>query len=138
MSTMVARFVHISKNLPDFCKSHWLLRAPLSIVFIQQGISKIPVTAQDAESFSLPLIVWFFVAWGELFAGMGIILGGLLEKYSIGDISTRFSGIVMTGIMSGVILVGEPDSFIDILLYDNLHVMLYVGGLFFALRGNKA
>ena len=65
MSTMVARFVHISKNLPDFCKSHWLLRAPLSIVFIQQGISKIPVTAQDAESFSLPLIVWFFCCLGR-------------------------------------------------------------------------
>jgi len=25
----------------------------------------------------------------------------------------------------------------DVILYDNLHVLLWVGGLFFALRGNK-
>jgi hypothetical protein len=25
----------------------------------------------------------------------------------------------------------------DVLLYDNLHVLLWVGGLFFGLRGNR-
>ena len=138
MATLIMRFSQFTKNLPDFCKSNWLLRIPLAIVFIQQGSSKIPVTIQDAESFSLPLIVWFFVAWGECFAGIGILLGGLMERHLIGDIITRFSGIVITGIMSGVILIGEPESLLDVLLYDHFHVMLYVAGLFFALRGNKA
>ena len=40
--------------------------------------------------------------------------------------------------MTGVIWVGEPESLMDVLLYDNLHVLLWVGGLFFALRGNRA
>jgi len=26
----------------------------------------------------------------------------------------------------------------DVILYDNLHVFLWVGGLYFALRGNRA
>ena len=94
---------------------------------------------EDADAFGLPMSVWFFVAWGELFAGIGLLLGGLtiaLED-GVGDVITRFSGIVICGIMTGVILVGEPASIVDVLLYDNLHVMLYCGGLFFALRGNR-
>ena len=39
--------------------------------------------------------------------------------------------------MTGVIWVGEPASFWDVILYDNFHVLLWVGGLFFALRGNR-
>ena len=37
--------------------------------------------------------------------------------------------------MTGVIWVGQPESFMDVILYDNLHVLLWVGGLYFALRG---
>ena len=38
---MLSRVV---SRIPEFCMSHWLLRVPLAIVFIQQGLSKIPVT----------------------------------------------------------------------------------------------
>ena len=51
--------------------SHWLLRVPLIIVFIQQGLSKMPVTQETADAFGLPFIVWWFVAFGELGAGLG-------------------------------------------------------------------
>ena len=124
------------KWIPDFCLSHWLLRVPLAIVFIQQGASKLPVTLEDASSFDLPYIVWWFAAYGELGAGMGLLFGGLLVNW-IFDTITRFSGIVMCCIMTGVIWIGEPSSLTDVLLYDNLHVLLWVGGLFFALRGNR-
>ena len=50
---------------------------------------------------------------------------------------TRFCGIVICGIMTGVILIGEPESIWYVILYDHLHLMLYCGGLFFALRGNN-
>ena len=40
----------ITTRIPEFCLSHWLLRVPLAIVFIQQGLSKFPVTADDAEA----------------------------------------------------------------------------------------
>ena len=127
------------KKIPEFKGANWLIRMPLAIVFILQGLQKFPVTIEDAEAFGLPMSVWFFVAWGELFAGIGLLVGGLTIalKDGVGDVITRFSGIVICGIMTGVILVGEPENIMDVLLYDNLHVMLYCGGLFFALRGNR-
>ena len=126
------------ERIPEFCLSHWLLRIPLAVVFIQQGISKMPVTVEDAQSFELPYIVWWFAAYGELGAGIGLLVGGLF-LYSwwswVGDLLTRFSGFVIGCIMTGVIWVGQPESFMDVILYDNLHVLLWVGGLYFALRG---
>jgi len=136
------------KKLPAFKFSHWLLRIPLSIVFIQQGLSKLPVSLEEAESFGLSYLVWWVVAYGELGAGIGLLVGGIMTKPwfpilekcyipDIGDLLTRFSGITVCSIMTGVIWIGEPDSIMDVILYDNLHVFLWVGGLFFALRGNR-
>jgi len=50
---------------------------------------------------------------------------------------TRFSGFVVGSIMTGVIWIGQPENLIDVLLYDNLHVFLWFGGLYFALKGNE-
>ena len=137
---MENRVKNLLERLPEFCMSHWLLRIPLIVVFLQQGFQKIPVTVEGAESFDLPYIVWWFAAWGEVGAGIGLLIGGLM-MYSwwswIGDLLTRFSGFVIGCIMTGVIWVGQPDSFMDVILYDNLHVLLWVGGLYFALRGHK-
>ena len=131
----------ISEKIPEFCLSHWLFRIPLAIIFIQQGMSKLPVSIEDAESFGLPYLVWWFVTYGELGAGLGLVVGGILNTDKlwpwIGDMLSRFSGIVICCIMTGVIWVGEPESLLDVILYDNLHVLLWVGGLFFALRGNR-
>ena len=128
-------------KIPEFKGSNLLIRMPLAIVFILQGLAKLPVNIEDAEGYGLPMTVWFFVVWGELFAGIGLIIGAILifPKLlpTLGDLLTRFSGVTICGIMTGVILIGEPESFIDVLLYDNFHVMLYCGGLFFALRGNR-
>ena len=119
--------------------THWIVRIPVSIVFIQQGLAKFPVTIEDAESFDLPYLVWWFVAYGELGSGLGLLVGGIIARWwkEIPDLLTRFSGITICSIMTGVIWVGQPDSFMDVILYDNLHVLLWVGGLFFALRGNR-
>ena len=124
---------------PEFYLSHWLLRVPLAIVFIQQGWSKMPVSAEEASSYDLSLLVWWFVTYGEFLSGVGLLVGGILaSRWNwLGDMVTRFSGITMCCIMTGVIWIGEPESFMDVILYDNLHVFLWVGGLFFALRGNR-
>ncbi len=120
--------------------SHWLLRIPLAIVFLQQGLSKWPIDIESAQSFELPLLVWTFVVLGEIGGGVGLLVGGLFPKKfltELGDLITRFSGITICSIMTGVIWIGQPESFTDVILYDNLHVLLWVGGLFFALRGNR-
>ena len=127
-------------SIPDFCYSHWLLRIPLAIVFLQQGISKLPIDIETAQSYELPLLVWAFVVVGEIGAGVGLLVGGLFPKkflWELGDLITRFSGITICSIMTGVIWIGQPETFWDVLFYDNLHVLLWVGALYFALRGNR-
>jgi putative oxidoreductase len=130
----------ITSKIPEFCYSHWLLRIPLAIIFLQQGISKWPIDLETAASYELPLVVWAFVVLGEIGAGVGLLVGGLFPKkflWELGDLITRFSGITVCSIMTGVIWIGQPETFWDVILYDNLHVLLWVGGLFFALRGNR-
>ena len=85
------------------------------------------------------MLVWTFVVLGEIGAGIGLIVGGLIQKLwnNIADMVTRFSGFVVGSIMTGVIWIGQPESLIDVLLYDNLHVFLWFGGLYFALKGNE-
>ena len=138
----------------------FFLRIPLAAMFFQQGLSKLPVDGATAEAWGLPYIVWWFVTWGEIGAAVGILAGGLLGlipwhrkhfflarigrsnpnfKYyteELGDLVTRFSGITMTCVVTGVIWIMMPNSFMDVILKDYLHVSLYVGGLYFALRGN--
>ena len=134
----------ISMKIPDFCMSHWLLRIPLIVIFAQQGLDKLPVDAETATSFDLPYLVWWVVAYGELGAAVGLFFGGLFftDKFSelvkeASDISTRFSGFTIGCIMTGVIWIAQPESLLDVILYDHFHVMLWVGGLYFALRGNR-
>ena len=121
----------------------FLLRIPLAALFLQQGFDKFPVDGETAAVYGLSLLVWFFVVFGEIGAGLGLLSGGvigILFKAGIvseaADMLTRFSGVTMTCIMTGVIWLSEPDSLLDVLLYDYIHVSLYAGGLYFALRGN--
>ena len=136
----------------------FFLRIPLAAMFMQQGLSKLPVDGAVAEAWGLPYVVWWFVTWGEIGAAVGLMVGGLFSLipwynkhffitrlstpyikeviYNIGDLITRFSGITMTCIATGVIWILSPDNIWDVIYKDYLHVSLYVGGLYFALRGN--
>ena len=133
MSALIKSF---PAKIPEFCASHWLLRIPRAVVFIQQGLSKFPVTADDSASFELPYLVWWFVANGELGAGIGLLVAASISLKAIShlpmisevsDMLTRFNGIIICSIMTGVIWKSEPESFMDVILYDNLHVFLWAG-----------
>ena len=134
---MIKTLVH---RIPEFCMTHWLLRIPLIVVFFQQGMNKWPINIEDSPV-ELTLLVWTFVVLGELGAAAGLLVGGMADYIKrtkeFGDVITRFSGITIASIMTGVIWTGEPESFWDVLWYDNLHVPLWVGGMYFALRGNR-
>ena len=129
----------------------FLLRIPLSVMFLQQGLSKFPVDGAVAEMWNLPYIVWWFVTYGEIGSAIGLIVGGVIgiipwhnwfSKFyqnfiwNIVDLLTIFSGITMTCVVTGVIWLMSPASLWDVIWRDYLHVSLYVGGLYFALRGN--
>ena len=105
----------------------------------------------EAEMWNLPYIVWWFVTFGEIGAAIGLLVGGVVGVipwhnwfskfyqtiiWNIGDILTRFSAITMTCIVTGVIWLLKPASLLDVILYDYLHISLYVVALYFALRGN--
>lgn len=131
--------------LPNFSWSNLILRIPLAAVFLQQGLGKLPFNAEMAAGFGLPNFVWWVVIIGEISSGAGILFGGLLSLErlrnipllaALGDMITRFSGIVMCCITTGVIWITKPESFWAVIWYDNLHLFLWVGGLYFALRGN--
>ena len=121
----------------------FLLRLPLAVLFLQQGFDKLPIDAETASVYELSVLVWFFVVVGEVGSGLGLLAGGIIGIFfkkgifaESADLLTRFSGITMTCIMTGVIWLNEPESLIEVMLYDYIHVSLYVGGLYFALRGN--
>ena len=136
------------KKFPDFNLSHVLLRIPLAIVFIQQGLSKFPLDPAMGAAFGLPMLVWWVVCYGEVAAGVGLMIGALATLphlkdipvvAELGDLITRFSGITMCCIITGVIwVVIKPESFTQFVLHDYLHFSLWVGGLYFGLRGNWA
>ena len=122
----------------------FLLRIPLSLMFLQQGLDKFPINQETADAVELPYIVWWFVAFGEVGSALGLIIGGVFGIIftkglisNLADLVTRFSGITMTCVITGVIWLMMPDSLMDVILNDYLHLSLYVGGLYFALRGNS-
>ena len=108
-------------------------------------MSKFPVTGEDAEAYGLPYLVWWIVSYGELGAGTGLLVGGFFAAKLVsisfipefGDMLTRFSGITICSITTGIIWISQPESLLDVILYDNLHVFFWVCGLYFALRGNR-
>ena len=94
------------RQLPDLSLSHILLRIPLSLLFINQGLSKFPFDPAVGQGMGIPALVWWVVCYGEIAAGLGLLAGGLATLPKIrdiaflavfGDLVTRFSGISFMG-----------------------------------------
>ena len=120
----------------------WLLRLGLGISFILHGIGKFPlppermVTWFESMGYMYPEIVTSLVALGEVGAGAGIILGGLL-KNKVGDLVTRLSGGAVGVIMIGAILIAHSDWLVTPKLFMSEQIFLFLLGTYFAIRGNK-
>lgn len=134
--------------LPDLSFSHLLLRIPLALIFIQQGLAKMPFDAGGGEAFGISALVWTVVVLGEIGAGVGLLVAAMATLPGardntviavLGDMLTRFCGITMCCIATGVIwTVIKPQDFLAFVATDYMHVSLWAGGLYFALRGNWA
>ena len=92
----------------------WLLRLGLGTSFILHGIGKFPlppekmVTWFESMGYMYPEIVTSLVALGEVGAGIGIILGGLITNH-VGNLITRLSGGAVGVIMLGAIFIAHSD-----------------------------
>ncbi|MEM1344726.1 MAG: hypothetical protein AAGI34_09130 [Pseudomonadota bacterium] len=124
-------------DLPAFSTAHWLIRLPLAGIILQQGFSKAPLAAEDAAAFGVPLFLWAMAALGEIVAGTALIAGGLINNW-FGNVLTRLAGLAIAMIVFGVLYVAYWAPPLDLLLYNQFHILLLVGGLYFALRGNEA
>ena len=83
-----------------------------------------------------PEIVTSLVALGEVGAGAGIIIGGLM-KNNIGNVVTRLSGGAVGVIMIGAILIAHSDWLVTKKLFMSEQIFLFILGTYFAIRGNK-
>ena len=120
----------------------WLLRLGLGTSFILHGSGKFPlppekmVTWFESMGYMYPELVTSMVAVGEVAAGAGIILGGLLSGH-LGNLITRLSGGAVVVIMIGAIFIAHSDWLVTKKLFMSEQIFLFIIGLFFAIKGNK-
>ena len=119
----------------------WIIRLGLGISFFLHGFGKLPLDASGWLASNLGYTVALMVAWGEVLAGLGIILGGLIAG-TIGSLITRISGGAIGVIMIGAIGIahsnwgiffGERGS----VLFASEQLFLLLLGIYFAIKGNQ-
>ena len=86
----------------------------------------------------------YMVAWGEILAGLGIIIGGLLlnAMSELGHLMTRMSGGAIGVIMIFALLIAHSDWGIFFgergsVLFASEQLFLLLLGIYFAIKGNK-
>ena len=129
----------IAKPLVGF--ADWIIRLGLGISFFLHGFGKLPLDASGWLASNLGYPIALMVAWGEVLAGLGIILGGLIAG-TIGSLITRISGGAIAVIMIGAIGIahsnwgiffGERGS----VLFASEQLFLLLLGIYFAIKGKE-
>ena len=129
--------------------AEWLLRIGLGISFFLHGYGKMPIGEGFVgwlASKGVPAAgaMAHMVAWGEMLAGIGIIVGGLIASRAeqAGHLITRLSGGAVLFIMVWAIIIahsnwgiffGERGS----VLFASEQLFLILIGAYFAIKGNK-
>ena len=120
----------------------WLLRLSLGLSFFLHGYGKFPLPPQkmvvwfESKGIIWPELITSLVALGEVIAGIGIVLGGLLFN-QLGNLITRLSGGAVVVIMIGAFAIAHPDWFITKDLFMSEQIFLFILGLYFAIKGNN-
>jgi len=119
----------------------WLLRLSLGIAFFIHGYGKFPLPPEKMVGWfgsigiPAPELVSSMVAIGEVSAGVGIIVGGLLGP-SLGHLITRLSGGAVVIIMVGAFSIAHAEWFITAKLFTSEQLFLIAIGFYFAIKGN--
>lgn len=130
-----------SLTKPFSALAPWLLRLSLGIAFFIHGYGKFPLPPEKMVGWfgsigiPAPELVSSMVAIGEVSAGIGIIVGGLLGS-SLGHLITRLSGGAVVVIMVGAFSIAHADWFITAKLFTSEQIFLVAIGLYFAIKGN--
>ncbi len=92
---------HERRRLTDLAArhAHWLPGVAFASVFLFQGARKLGHPAGFAKMMSLPLAAAWLVTFAELAAGLGVLVGPLLQR----DWITRLAGLAIVPVMLGAI-----------------------------------
>ena len=131
----------------------WLPRLALGVAFFYSWYTEsLPAPFMMEEQHRM--VTWFesifipmpelwvnLVVLGEMGAGIGIILGGVIGLFAsqLGHLITRLSGMLVVIIMSCALYIAHADWFTSLStkFVTSEQMFLIVLGLFFAIRGNK-
>ena len=125
-----------------------LLKIGLGISFFLHGYGKLPISEGfvgwlTSKGISSASVVAPMIAWGEILAGLGILLGGLIGTKAaiLGNVVTRLSGGAIGIIMIGAIVIAHSDWGIftgerGAVLFASEQLFLLLLGVYFAIRGN--
>ena len=122
--------------------SFWLLRFGLGVAFFLHGFEKFPLPPEKMTNwftklgFAFPELTTSAVALGEVGAGVGIILGGLVKGH-VGNVITKVSGGAVVIIMSGAFIIAHSNWFFTSRLFMSEQIFLFILGSFFLIRGNS-
>ena len=115
----------------------WLIRLGLGIAFIIHGYNKFPLPPQGLINyFGFSPALATFVALSEVFAGIIIIVGGLLNN-SLGNLITRLGGLMVVVVMIFAFSIAHQEWFITVKLFTSEQILLFLIGFYFLLKGNK-
>ena len=114
-----------------------LLRFGVGLAFIIHGLNKFPLPPESLiEYFDLSPLLASFVAISELSAGLILIIGGFL-KSPYGNILTRLAALTIVIMMVNIFAIAHQDWFINTKLFTSEQIFLFIGGVYFLIKGNK-
>ena len=133
---------------PLYNYAHFLLRVTLGISFFLHGYGKFKIidgftSFLVSQGILYPKLMTYLVAWGEMLAGISIIIGGLLIKSLpvLSNFLTRLSGAGVLMIMVCALIIAHSDWSIFIgergkVLFASEQLFLLTIGLYFFIKGN--
>ena len=134
---------------PLYNYSHFLLRITLGISFFLHGYGKFKIidgfaSFLGSQGILYPKLMTYLVAWGEMLAGITIIIGGLLINSLpiLANLLTRISAFSIIIIMLCALIIAHSDWSIFIgergkVLFASEQLFLLTLGLYFFVKGNN-
>ena len=134
---------------PLYNYSHFLLRITLGISFFLHGYGKFKIidgfaSFLGSQGILYPKLLTYLVAWGEMLAGITIIIGGLLINSLpiLANLLTRISALSIIIIMICALIIAHSDWSIFIgergkVLFASEQLFLLTLGLYFFVKGNN-
>ena len=135
---MLRYFNKLENFLSNFeaLASH-LFRFSIAIAFIIHGLNKFPLPPESLiEYFDLSPALASFVALSELSSGLMLIIGGFIRN-PYGNVLTRLAGFIIVIMMINIFAIAHQDWFINTKLFTSEQIFLFIGGLYFFIKGNK-